>query len=711
MTPGQGRNAGEAYLSRDFDILGGNTGGPDVEGTAATRDIRGSLSSGDPSESSRGGSDALRRPQLQGNWRDRGVETWTDSNQQNVAMSTRVPWVERNGQVGWKTVDSGATAQNIDSTFAGGSKSPIRVDDYTVVEPDSTQTSETFAEISGGQLLRQLRDEAKTQVVPRSALSYAKNPTPYGNNAEPRARVAPPDERTGTLVGSLRQGGVDKPVYAPDNVTYTRTVPTGDYGSTEVKEQGFRVGSPLHRDYDGPNSVRQRVVEPLEPGTRDVSSNDVRGPLFPGMGFQPAQKPVRVYPDVLDNLQGKGAGFFVPSGPKGELTQVASWQEALALSPERESGVVVAAVQHPVQGLIPLRAVVQPDSAPVLLLGGDAGGYNYTGPAIFSPDRNQRRKGEAMAGSANEQIAELIANAASGPMDIQVGMPGVQAVITRALQEHPNPEALKAALLQSAKTKTQLEATLQGIAGARPGQEVDLFSEAAIADSLAPAPSGISVWRRDAQGNAPAIRSATPDADYDAYAAAGINPDVAEALAEEARLGLPRNSSPSNDVNPDSYEQLQGAYGDFGESLGSTKTTISPAELALEPGSPMKPFVEYAMNVLGDGDPNRAYELAETALRGTRPRAPGQPLNEMDVFNAIHELTGQTVGSGSMSKGRQIYADRLRSQYQATAPGMREFNYPAYAEVLSNPENPHFEKAMAFAAERIRRLREAAAQG
>lgn len=764
MTPGRGRNQGKAYLVRDYDVLGANSRAADAEGTAASQDIRGSMTSGDPSEADSRSNRGVERIPLAGNWRERGVDTWTDSNQQNVGIATDIPWVERNGQVGWKTVDSGATAQNIDSTFAGGSKSPIRVNDYQVVEPDSSQTSETYAQLSRGQLLAQLRDEAKTQLVPKSALADAKNPTTYGNNPAPRARVASPDERSGTLVGFLRQNGVEQEVYAPKDVTYTRTEPDGDYRSKEVTEQGFRVGLPTHRDYDGPNSVRERLLAPLKPGAADVGDMDVREALFPGMGYQPTQKPTRIYPAVLDDLQGKGATFFA-AGPKGELQPVSSWQEAFALSPERESGVVVAAVQRPGKEPVTLRAIIQPEAEPVFLAGGDSGEYRYTGPAVFSPDEQVRRKGEYMGGSANDQIAALIANAASKRSDIGVGMPGVQAVIERQVRGSSDPAAMEAALLQAAKNRTAREATLQGIASARgttgtyanrgPVDEetsIALARAQAIADSLPPdadgtllaqvappgtpermildavlleragripgataAPNrGIALWQ---DGRESGVSNRAVD-DYNRLMAqpsdplsGDIHPDVIQALRDEAEAAssgnLVTDSVSDTYASPDSYEQRQGAYGNFGELRGGTKTTISPGELALEEGSPVKPFVEYAMNILGDGDPNRAYDLVDTAMRATRPRAPGQPINQVDVLDAIHGLTGNTVGNASMSKGRRIYADNLRAQYQAPAAGMaRPTNYAAYAEALSNPANPNHEAAMALAAQRIRAIRE-----
>jgi len=147
--------------------------------------------------------------------------------------------------------------------------------------------------------------------------------------------------------------------------------------------------------------------------------------------------------------------------------------------------------------------------------------------------------------------------------------------------------------------------------------------------------------------------------------------------------------------------------------------------------------VQYALDLANDGDFARAAAAIDVARRTA-----GTPVG---VLNELEAITGNQVGQAATG-GRRRAADNIvsrympqvaaglddvpigadprdfspyeleqaaniRARYRAPGPDMREFDYPAYAEVLSNPENPHFEKAMAFAAERIRRLREAAAQG
>lgn len=117
--------------------------------------------------------------------------------------------------------------------------------------PDSTALWERTRDVLLGERVQSILEEAKTPIMPRSALIKA-----YQDG---RFQPLPEDQRVGTLIGYLSPSGgqaqAPKPVYAPmdgdEPLTVVRDVAKrGPYGSyvDQVAEQLYRIGSPLNRD-------------------------------------------------------------------------------------------------------------------------------------------------------------------------------------------------------------------------------------------------------------------------------------------------------------------------------------------------------------------------------------------------------------------------------------------------------------------------------
>jgi len=115
--------------------------------------------------------------------------------------------------------------------------------DQATPNPDSTAAFERTKDVLLGERVREIQEEAKTPIMPRSALIQA-----WRNG-----RFKPLSEPDGTLIGHLD----GKPIFAPmdgdEPLTMTRDIamrgPYGDYVK-QVPEQAYRVGLPLNRDDD-----------------------------------------------------------------------------------------------------------------------------------------------------------------------------------------------------------------------------------------------------------------------------------------------------------------------------------------------------------------------------------------------------------------------------------------------------------------------------
>jgi hypothetical protein len=121
-------------------------------------------------------------------------------------------------------------------------------------------------------------------------------------------------------------------------------------------------------------------------------------------------------------------------------------------------------------------------------------------------------------------------------------------------------------------------------------------------------------------------------------------------------------------------------------------------------------FVDYALQYTGDGDFGRAAAIVDAARRSVAPRAPGQPIEPVDVLNAIEQLVGGGQlgsGLGQMPRGKQIAYQNTGAPYRQV--GERPFDYDRYAQAMdSEPGDNAQQYAMAFAADRIRRLQQLA---
>lgn len=624
---------------------------------------------------------------------------WSESTAYpNFAVNIEVPWVNSDGSMGTKSMTLGGNAE----TLAPGGKTKLRVDDFNVVDPDSTQTSETYLERTGADVLRGLRDEAKTPVMAASTLNERMR--------EGRARRLTPEEDQaqggkGTLVGYLDGKGI----YDPRRpLSVRRTVPDGDFRSREINEKGYRVGNAMNRDMD---RIRETLLKPLQPGTRDTKDMEVSGPIVPGMGFE-AAGPVRKVPEAyLDSLEKQGAAFLVQNRKTGEVAQLNSWREALPVaSKEEDGGVLQTMVQLPgYKKATPLRAVVVPAPknsgmpASVRYLIGDEGSkYQYTGPAIFSPDYQQRRKAENMAGSMEEQISDMIASGGSRMGNsgaLEIGYSGGAGAIREALERnailpdgHPKKidhETLVSALLQTSKNDTSREAVIQALQEMRfppqrdmePRRIGEFMGEEVVGD-----PASGPILGGD-------------DFEFDAIAAAierGVNPEAARAIAEMVEMDRAgRSQEQIAAVRDGAVLDADDILSDAGiahEVGGGIQQKISNAEFALAPGNPMAPYVQYALGLLGALDARGArgdighilqnvdrnalewaVEMTDSAMR----HSPGNPLN------ALEEMVGNQVGSASMSPGRQAYADDIRDYYRnRPIPGVPETKYEALVQAL-----------------------------
>lgn len=115
--------------------------------------------------------------------------------------------------------------------------------DQAAPNPDSTAAFERTKDVLLGERVREIQDEAKTPIMPRSALIQAWRD----------GRFKPLPQPDGTLVGHLD----GKPIFAPmdgdEPLMMTRDIamrgPYGDYVE-QVPEQAYRVGFPLNRDDD-----------------------------------------------------------------------------------------------------------------------------------------------------------------------------------------------------------------------------------------------------------------------------------------------------------------------------------------------------------------------------------------------------------------------------------------------------------------------------
>lgn len=155
--------------------------------------------------------------------------------------------------------------------------------DQDTPNPDSTAAFERTRDVILGERIRQIQEEAKTPIMPRSALIQA-----YKDG---RFQPLPESERVGTLIGYLRNErapDVDPiPVYAPERdgkpLTITRDIAKrGPYGSYVVPEveQIYRVGHELNRDDDfireslNPRYLDQGTIPELQVRTRVAPQRD-----------------------------------------------------------------------------------------------------------------------------------------------------------------------------------------------------------------------------------------------------------------------------------------------------------------------------------------------------------------------------------------------------------------------------------------------------
>lgn len=119
-------------------------------------------------------------------------------------------------------------------------------------------------------------------------------------------------------------------------------------------------------------------------------------------------------------------------------------------------------------------------------------------------------------------------------------------------------------------------------------------------------------------------------------------------------------------------------------------------------------FVDYALQYTGDGDFARAATIVDAARRSVTPRAPGQPIEPVDVLSAIEQLVGGgEIGSGlgQMSRGKQIAYQNTGAPYRQV--GERAFDYDRYAQAMDAELGSSAQDyAMQFAADRIRRLQQ-----
>lgn len=499
VNPGKARYGNQSFLSR---ASGTRNDAADGRVDGAGTDLRAGLQGDDPSylgdQGDPNGEIARRAPRLlqttypspavkpTGNPRvtqPATEDSWVNSDKDNLSTPIQMPVVDRNGQVVMGTVDSSR---------------PYRV---VTGNPDSTRSSDATRTESEARMLQQLREQNRSQLMTQNALTNAKTQPVYGQEGENprmRARIATPEERKGTLVGFLTRTKIDRngvtpnavaeevPIYAPKlESTLKREVPEGLLGSKIVEEKAFRVGKPTGVDFD---AIRNELLAAARPGYRPGDEDQLKTPLF-GMGFERSRQPQRAFPANLEKMQQEGAQFFAETGARGELQPVTGWRDLIPQGAEEAPRVMRGAVKYREnQEPTPIQVVARPGEEPRFFYDTNRN-LQYTGPAVFSPNRSDRDKAEAMAGSMSEQMGWLINSGGKteGNWDdggMLGGAGGIsevlrrnQALVNEGKGRGVDPATLERALLQSAKTQTGLLATVQGMRANQPVRQIESFNE------------------------------------------------------------------------------------------------------------------------------------------------------------------------------------------------------------------------------------------
>lgn len=640
-----------------------------------------------------------------------------------IATSVDLPYANKDGSVSMKRVRPFEAAKVIEGTQEGsGSRArsvPARLEDGRIVSPDAARSSETQATLSSADVARVIRDENTTPVMAKDRLNQLWK--------EGRAVELTPEERAQQGQKSTLVGYVDgKGVYSPKRpLLLSQEVPKGDFNTTRTKPQpGFRIGDPRNRN---PEGVRRDALEEGLLGAAIVPGGAVR----------------RVPSAYLDTMEKDGTRFLVQDQGSGEIREMGSWKEAFSASRgDRQTGVFEVLAQRPgYQEPTRLRAVVSPgagEGAPPtvkFLMGDENSREGYIGPAVFSPDQATRRKGEAMGGSLERQMAEIIA--AGGPLEI--GYSGGTGTIRQVLQnvmsrnsrlpagdpQRVDVNGLVEALLQSSKNETSREAVLQAVQEiGSPPRNFDgptrvgriMGNQIPQGDPLRPGtearyPGSDEFTREDIAGEI---------SDARAFHLA----DIAEQLEYEASQAALERAKRSNEGDGrDAYDAAQalaeGGLSDFEYDAGSlasqfrggVQETISKAELALAPGNPMAPYMEYAMGLLGGIDDRMAPSSAEAIKRAQAKvaqdvAATGRNITVQDFqdevarqveierrgmtlergdpklleqafymvdaalrdsperpLDALEKMAGGRFGRGDLAGGRAAAADRIRAKY------------------------------------------------
>lgn len=491
VSAGQGRRGDRAYLDNGYRS-------DDGDGTGASRNLRGDLRGGDPSE----GEGGFIEGRFTGG--RNGARTWTDSAEQNIRTTLKIPYIDEKGFRSERTIDPSQVVETLDSgsvqrKFGQPSGGVIRLSDNQTIDTDSTFTPNTRAERTAGDVVKELRDEYKTPTIRRDVLLQ--------QIRDGRGRIASEQEQNGTLVAFLKdEKGNEIGVYDPERgkrgvpLTYNREVPKGNYDVQNEETKLLRVGNPLNRDYDG---IRDALRAPSKPGyrpDRDANREDlVKSELFPGMGEAAIQKTQRVYPATLDNWAENGAQFLVKD-PQGELRAANSWQNALQTARNGGEGVAEVLIQRR-EGQAPTRLMAVPDQdGGISLLLGAGDETRAYGPAHLSPDRyvrkaienekhserrvygrNQELEDVEPQGYTQEQwLKDIITSGGSDALDMgtATGPSMIAEVIRRqAAAKGVHPSVIEDALLRSARTNTQWDETLQAMRQRTGGKEVNLFNE------------------------------------------------------------------------------------------------------------------------------------------------------------------------------------------------------------------------------------------
>ena len=537
-------------------------------------------------------------------------------------------------------------------------------------ESDNTAGFLREQQVSVGDLAKEALQETKTPVITKSALEAARSAG--------RARAASPEERDRNLVGWIVPpgGGEELPVYAvTDREGKRKTAdidrPLGDFGSEKVKEEYFRIGSPINRDGE---RLRGALREAL--GV-DPASETAPAPLLANVWDRRYAEDKLGAPSLEAFARELAAGGFMQDPDEGGSTYrtlAKALQTGLLEVPDRTPGArpgAMTAVPVDRATVLSLYSNIAANDAPEIKAGKQFRAFLQEAPRPLTVQEGV--DAAAQLGARWGVDANAVLRAAAERREVELPLPAGENGAAGAIRTSvPANDPGRPLFAPGSNAERLLGQALREIRGSR---EVDLFAEPPIDPRMVPLPEE----RTPVQGVV----------------------DAAELFGSAAE----------DDFGDEGVRQ--GRYGDFGDA-GSG---ISVRNVDVTGGDPLTRAA-----IALTGDTAQGSYLADVARRAAAPGrvtpvnqygtavGAAEELPKRDPRAVLLELTGRRAPL-EVTPGAQQLRERYQGDYasisQATGqPVLGQRGYQMMAQALGEePGSAAHDRAMSLLAERLAQRR------